>query len=506
MGRSARGALLALLLVAVGATLAASAGASPRQFSIIQDDATFVYGKEGRDPDAALAQAKALGADTVRVFLTWHSVSPNQDERAAPPDFDVSDPDSPHYRWELYDALIERARANGMKVLITIAPPIPWWASEQPRRCPHFIGGYRELGLSCMWKPSVPLFARFVRAVVRRYGSRATGPYGGQVALWSLFNEPNLEHYLLPQTKRTRFGIVDLAARRYRELWIAGWREIARHDPPSRNRVLFGDTAAISSPMDTLYAALCLDERGRPFAGRLRRLQGCARVRRLPIAGLALHPYNNFALGSVHTRSATGDSLPMAYLGRAHALLDRAARLRRIPRRRPIYITEFGFQSSPPNRRAKGLPLHRHAAAINEAERLFHADRRIRSVAQYELFDPPTTDVFNTGLLLADGRPKSARDAYRMPLVVTRLDRDRVEIWGQARPATGRVRVEVRVLGGAGGRVSWRPRTNLSGYFSFRVRRPRAARLRYRASWTSPEGEQMLSRVARPGKPIEYRG
>lgn len=497
----ARVALLALPL-ALALALPAAADASSRQFSIIQDDATFVYGKENRDPAAALAEAKALGADVVRVFLTWHSVSPNQYGSEPPPGFDLSDPDSPHYRWELYDALIERTRALGMKVLITISPPIPWWAPDQPGRCPHAIGGYVQLGQSCMWKPSVRLFAQFVRAVVRRYGSLADGPYGGQVLLWSLYNEPNLEHYLLPQVKRTRFGRVDLAARRYRELWIAGYREIAAYDPASRDKVLFGDTAAISSPTDTLNAALCLDEDGLPFKGALGRLQGCRNARRLPIAGLALHPYNNYALGSVHSRSATPDSLPMAYLGRAHDLLDNAARRGRIPRRAPIYITEFGFQSRPPGASTRGLPLTRQAAAINEAERLFHADPRIRSVAQYELFDPPTTAVFNTGLRLADGTAKPALAAFQMPLVVTRLDADRVEIWGQARPAAGRVRVEVRALG-TGAR--WRPLTNASGYFGFRVRRAHAAGLRYRASWTSPEGEQLLSRVARAGKPIAYR-
>lgn len=505
--RRVRLAAVALALAAVGAAVApAAADAAPRQISIIQDDATFVYGKNGHDPEAAVAEAKALGVDVIRVFMSWHAVSPNRDLPVAPVGFDVSDPDSPGYAWGLYDQMVLRARRHGLKLALVISPPIPFWASEEPWRCPHRIGGYANLTLSCMWKPSLDLYSQFVEAVVRRYGTRADGPYGGEVVLWSFWNEPNLEHYLYPQFARSRFGPVDWAAVRYREMWLAGYRAIARHDPRSRRRVLFGDTAAISAPMRTLYAALCLDPSGRPFRGRMRALHGCRRVRRLPIAGLALHPYNNFAIGSVFSRTPIKDALPMAYLGRAHELLDRAARYRRIPRRRPIYITEFGFQSSPPDPRGEALPLRRHAAAINEAERLFYGDRRIRSVAQYELFDVPDPADFNTGLRLPEGAHKPAYDAYRMPLVVTRLRRHLVEVWGAVRPAERRVRATVEIARGRGaGRVIRRPRTNPAGYYRFRLRRRNAHRLRYRATWTTPDGETLRSRIAAPGRPIRYR-
>jgi hypothetical protein len=484
----------------------AAASASSRQISILQDNATFL-GFSGHDPEQAMAEAKALGVDVVRIFLTWHSVSPNQDSRHRPLRFDVGDPESIGYQWAMYDALIDRARRHGLKVMITIAPPMPWWASEQPSRCPHRIGGYAHLTTSCMWKPPPALFGEFVKAVVRRYGTQAEGSFGGQVTLWSLWNEPNLEHYLMPQLQRTRLGTIDLAAARYRQLWLAGWRAIAKYDPPSRNRVLFGETAAISSPMDTLYAALCLDELGRPFKGRLRTLHGCGRPQRLPIAGLAVHPYNNYAVGSVFTRSFTKDSLPMAYLGRAHRLLERAARYGRIPRGRGLYLTEFGFQSSPPDLFGDALGLGRHAAAINEADRLFYGDPRVKAVSQYELFDVPDRDDFNTGLRLAGGAPKPALAAYRMPLVVTRLAPDLVEVWGQVRPATGPTRPTVTVAGGAlAGTDVGRPLTNAAGYFRFNLRRAAAARLRYRASWTDPAtGETAQSRVAAPGRVIRYR-
>lgn len=495
---------IVLILLAALLLLPSAASASSTQMSIIQDDATFVYGS-GRDIDAAVAEAKLIGADAIRVFISWHSVAPTPDSRHMPAGFDAGDPDSPGYKWGMYDALVDRARRNGLKLLMVLSPAIPFWASEQPSRCPHLIGGYQHLGKSCMWKPSPTRFAQFAKAAVRRYGSRATsmgGAYGGLVAYWSLWNEPNLEHYVWPQLQRSRYGTIDLGAARYRQLWLAGYKSIAKYDPPSRGKVLFGETAAISSPMDTLYAALCLDEEGKPFKGRMRTLQGCGgKVRRLPIAGLALHPYNNFAIGSVFTRSHTKDSLAMGYVSRAHKLLDRAARHGRVPRGRGIYVTEFGFQSSPPNPFGDALSLGRQAAAINEADRLFFGDPRVRSVAQYELYDVGNPGEFNTGLRFAEGGAKPSLAAYRMPLVVSRLGADRVEVWGQVRPATGRVRVAVETTSGA---AVGRPLTNGSGYYRFVVRRRGAAGMRYRASWTAPDGERLRSRVATAGRPIAY--
>ncbi|NLT06304.1 MAG: hypothetical protein GXY03_08325 [Solirubrobacterales bacterium] len=491
-----------LSAAALGAAVPDRAAAGPKQISIFQDDANFVVGST-HDADAAVAEAKALGADAIRVFVVWSAVSPDARERTRPAGFDVADPDSEGYDWSRYDTVIERAKRNGLRVFLAFTPEIPYWASEQPRRCPHRIGGYDHLADSCMWNPSPRLFGQFVAAVAKRYGRGAPAPYGGQVDYWSPWNEPNLEHYLMPQTKRTRWGMVDLAGKRYRALWQAAYRSIARYDRRNRGRVLFGETAAISSPLDTLHAALCLDQRGMPFKGRMRRLQGCGgRVRRLPIGGLALHPYNNYAIGSVFTRAATKDSLPMAHLHRAHTFLRAAQRHKRIPPRRGIYVTEFGFQSSPPNPFGDGLPLVRQAAALNEADRLFWGDRRIRSVAQYELFDVGNPDEFNTGLRFADGEAKPSLAAYRLPLVVSRLAANRVEVWGQVRPAERPVRVRVEI---AGGGVVRRPRTNARGFYRFVLRRPGAARLRLRAAWTDGGGELHRSRVARAGKPIAYR-
>lgn len=497
-----------LVATLVLALVPSTAGASADQFSILQDDAVLLSFTE-RDPDLAMAEAKGLGVDVVRTFVTWNAVVPKPHSREMPERFDPGDPDSPGYDWRYYDAFVDRARRHGLKVFLTLAPPIPYWASEEPERCPHFVGGYRNLGTSCHWKPQPRLFGQFASAVVQRYGSQSTGPYGGQVEFYSMYNEPNLEHYLYPQARISGSETVDVAAARYRRLWYEGWKAVARFDAPLSDKVLFGETSAISSPIDTLYAALCLDQDGRPFRGRLRTLQGCERPRKLPIGGFAVHPYNADASGTVFTRPHSEDSLPMAALHRLHRVGDRAARYGRIPRNgRGIYLTEFGFQTDPPDEE-RGLSPDRQAAAINEAERLFYADRRVKSFAQFELFDVPegrgSVDVYNTGLHFADGELKPSWRAFRMPLVVTRLSAGSVEVWGQVRPAVDRTEVTVAVARGRGGFAPLRrPRTNASGYFRVRVRTRNAARLRYQLRWRSPEGELHASRVAAAGKRIRY--
>ena len=147
---------------------------------------------------------------------------------------------------------------------------------------------------------------------------------------------------------------------------------------------------------------------------------------------------------------------------------------------------------------------------MNESERLFYGDRRIRATAQFELYDVPEgledEDVYNTGLRTQAGQLKPSWGAYRMPLVVTRLADNQVEVWGQVRPSNARTQVALFAArkGGTFARIGT-PRTNASGFFKLRVRRGQAAKLRYRTTWPAPNGETFASRTAAAGKKIAYR-
>jgi hypothetical protein len=480
-----------LLALAVCLALPGSAAASPRQLTIMQDDQVFM-GWSNHDPERAMAEARTLGADVIRTTLVWEYVAPHPRRNRKPAGHDIADPNSPGYRWGPYDRVIGLARKYGLKVLVNVTGSIPHWASAQPRRCRR----------RCVWKPRPSLFGRFVQAVARRYR--------GQVSMYSIWNEYNLGAWLLPQTRRSRFGPVDVAGRAYRQLWLAGWRGIRRRDPPRRNKVLFGETAAIAEPIPSLLAALCLDPLGRPFRGGLRQLQGCRHPKKLPIAGFAHHPYNRSATGSWRTRTRIRTSLSLGYLWRLSRLSRLAARRHRIPRRRGVWVTEFGYQSRPPDR-VHGLRLGHHARVLNESERLFFADPHVRAFSQYEVFDAAAVRQYNTGLRLKGGRHKPAYDAFRLAMVVTRLSRNRVEVWGCARAGRGprRVSIFARRRGRKKATSVARPLTNSRGYFRIRIRRRNASRLLWRAYRTRVDGYGNITgryggRLTKAGRRVHY--
>jgi hypothetical protein len=480
--------LLACTLVLTAAALMTPglASASKNQLSLIQDDRELL-GDSGQNPATSMREIADLGVDVVRTNIIFYKIYDRPRQRRKPSGFDASDPDSPQYDWTATDRLMSLARANGIKVLATITGPGPRWASTTPGSC----------SVPCAKNPSSKAFGQFAAAVAKRYE--------GQVTYYSIWNEPNLDGWLLPQQKRPSVRRVQTEAKLYRKLWIAGYKSIARYDRARRNRVMFGEVAAIGEPLPLLYGALCLDVTGRPFSRRMGRKHGCGRrPAALNIGGFAIHPYNSGAYGSARSKTRSKTALPLAYMPRLHRLIDVAKRFRRIKRRAPILSTEFGFQSRPPDRFAAGPK--KQAQYINEADRLFYGDPRVTMVSQYELTDPPETDVFNSGLRFSEvsGREaKPAYAAYRMPIVVTKRSRRSVEVYGQMRPG-GSASVQIQAATGSGSfRAVRSVRTNRRGMFKVNVSRAKATKLRWRLAFSGDDG-LTTSRIAKAGKPLRY--
>jgi hypothetical protein len=424
-----------------------------------------------------------LGADIVRANLYWRTVSPSPDSTRKPGSFDVADSSAPGYRWAMYDRFVANARAAGLRVYLTITGPIPDWASREPGRCDD----------GCIWKPDSRLFGRFVSAVARRYR--------GEVRYWAIWNEPNHFGWLMPQY--THHHRVRYSARMYRSLWYRGYRAIRRNDPARRRRVLFGELAPFASPRAFFHAAMCLDRRGGPLRSPRR---GCPRRPvMLPVGGVAHHPYPHGGTANPRSRVRGASNITIAYLPRLKRSMALAAKHRRMPRRRPIFLTEYGIQSRPPDHKATSL--RGQAKWLNESARLVWGDRRVKSTAQYELFDVFAIDQFNMGLRTATGARKPAWAAYRFALVATRRGRRAVEIWGWLKPGHGRQLVEImgRRRGGSRYRVLRRARTNSRGMFRTVHRGRLAPRLVYRLRHRTAGGETWHSRAARAGQPLRYR-
>jgi hypothetical protein len=442
--------LTVTIAMLVAAALAApAADASTRQLTIMQDD-PYVRNATA----STLDEFQALGVDVVKVQLYWNDVAPGG--RRKPAGFDGSNPAS--YSWGTYASAVDAIAARGMRPYLSLGSRAPRWASGKRGRA----GTYR---------PSAREFRRFAEAAGRQFQN---------VDIWSIWNEPNLYSWLSPQRSRSR---MPLSPSIYRNLYLAGYRGLgdAGH---SRDTILLGELMPRAKtsrqkvpPLEFLREMACLDRNYRQYRGRAARQRGCRKVRRIPTSGLAYHPYTLPA--GPHLREARDDAA-IGQLGRVRATLDALARRGKLPRRTPIWITEFGYQTRPPDP-IFGTSLRRAAGFMDESEWIAYRNRRVATYSQYTLYDDPPRSgggplrwsSWQSGLRFRDGRAKSrVYDAFRMPLFVRSRGANAVEVWGGMRSLSGgSAQVESSPRGG-----SYRTRgsipLNRAGYFRkvFRLR------------------------------------
>ena len=473
-----RGGRAALVTAALALLSAPAAHASRNQESIIEDEHQMLYsGPVARTQ--ALDDAVALGADTIRVNVVWRSFAPSPGSTRRPR-FDATNPLAyPQSMFAQLDDLIAQAQLRGLQVLLTPTGFIPSWASH----C-------KSSRTTC--RPDAAQFGQFVQALGRRYPS---------VHRWSLWNEPNQPGWLSPQYESRGGARVPVAADIYRSLaraGIAALRATGHRD----DQILLGETAPIGRkaghlaripipPEPFIRELLCIDARGHKLRGATARSRGCTGFARLGVTGYAHHPYTRG--GSRPPLSATNPGeITIANVGRLERVLDQGARAERIPRRLPIYYTENGWQTNPPDR-IFGVSLARQAEYINQADWISYRESRVRSVAQYEIFDDRSVAQFQTGLRFASGRKKPAYGAYRLPIWVVRRG-TKVTVYGQVRPAApamaGAVEIQrARKAGSSFATVATPQVSSASGTFLVSLR---AARGVWRLRWHGS-----LSRVAR---------
>ena len=465
------------------ATLAvcAPAHASKTQESIFQDDATLL-GDDTAARDRALDELQALGVDTIRALVLWNRVAPDA-LSSTRPQFDAADPNAyPAGNWARIDALVQGAQARGMQVLLTPTGPGPGWASE----C---SGDYAARRIC---KPRPDEFGAFVQAIGRRYPT---------VRRWSIWNEPNQGGWLTPQYVITSRGATPESPHRYRRLVQAATAGLAASGHGG-DQVLLGETAPIGrttgsvstrsmSPVEFWRELGCLDAKGRVLTGSNASLRGCTSPGRLEVSGAAHHPYTRGA-GQKPTDRGGANDISLATISRLSLWLDRGSRAGRWRSGMPIYATEYGLQSNPPDRSA-GVSLSAQAQYLNQSDYMAWTNSRLRSVAQYELFDERDLGAFQTGLRFADGGAKPALDAYRLP--VWAFPRGGYTyVWGMARPARGAAQALAVEYYDARARTWRKVRTvSVSGSNRFVYLRTRARGKYFRLVW-----ESRLSRKAAP--------
>jgi hypothetical protein len=352
----------------------------------------------------AFERARAAGAQFVRIPLDWKEVAPP----APPAGWQPENPADPNYRWQNSDKdVIGAVQAGLVPVLQVDGAPV--WAQrcQTPPVLPDAI---------C--DPDPAALGAFATAAARRY----SGAFGGlpRVQYWQGLNEPNLSLFFFPQFDTAGRA---LSAALYRTLIDSFYNGIKSVD--SSNLVLAAGLGPIAVPTWTIGPMR--------FARELLCMKGAHNPRPAPgdCGGgvnfdiFAIQPYTT---GGPTHKGGIND-VEIGDLGKLQTLLsaaDRAGRINSKFPHTPLWITEFSWDSQPPD--PGGLPMSIETQWVAEA---LHTawNAGISHFFWYSLRDgkhapgQPYSQSLESGLYFRNGagiaqdQPKEVLYVFRFPFV-----------------------------------------------------------------------------------------
>lgn len=531
-------ALVALLLL-LGAS---PAQASPDQASVMMDDDQLLY-RGDKVRARALVVMKNLGVDVVRATILWKTAAEgasltNSEIRRLKSDrlrrqarrqrarFKPKDPRTyPTRNWDRYDNLVKEAARLGLRVYFTITGPGPSYAHRRAPRSQRRNAG--------TFKPFPTRFRDFVEAVGRRYSGRYRDENAirrplPRVSRWSIWNEPNQPGWLTPQYEKRGGQVVPAAPALYRELYQAGVQGLERSGHSlATDGIFLGETAPLGStqrgprngmrPVPFLRELLCLKADGTQYTGADATKRGCedfARNGPLKATGFAHHPYTKKVAPT--KAPASPDEITIANIGTLGPLLDTLAAQSggRIPAGLPILLTEFGYESNPPDTR-NGIPYARQAEYNQLAEFLAYNEPRVQATTHFLLRDvaplrryPKGSRLYwftyQSGLYKNSGGAKPALFAYSLPFVVFPSGAGVTGYWGQLRFRPNGGQDLAVIMWRPDSRTPWQQlgapaTTSPLGFFTGTVATPGIGG-EYRAVYVNPQSGR-ISHSSLPAKP-----
>jgi hypothetical protein len=522
--------LLTVALSAVALVPAAEpAAASTGQLAMFQPGPRLLT-----DPVGTLTRLRTLGVGVVRVIVNWSSIAPKPTSRARIPGFNGANPNAyPAASWAPYDAVVREGQALGLRIDLTVGGGAPLWADGPGVPAAQAKPQYA-------WKPNTADFGAFVRAIGARYSGSFRPPGSSRplprVGFWAIWNEPNFGKNLAPQA--TNGSSVAAAPGMYRTLIDVGWRSL-QATGHGHDTILIGSLAARgvtarphrgapqglpgnfgeTKPLQFTRSLYCVDSSNRPLRGGTARAIGCptnaagsrgfrrAHPGLFSATGFADHPYP-LNLPPTKASSRDPDYTEFSQVPRLESQLDLLQRIYGSRKRFPVYITEYGYITNPPNRGRYVSPATA-AVYINWAEYISWRSPRLATTMQYPLFDPdpkkqPEFGGFASGLIFFNGKLKPGYDAYRLPLFLplSKTPKGRaLEVWGCARPAhfaSGTQRVTIQFQRGSRGAfttLSTVAIRSARGYFDVHLKFPASGSVRLQ--WTYADGTVAHSRVVK---------
>jgi cellulase (glycosyl hydrolase family 5) len=331
-----------------------------------QDDVSFRW---SADRQRMLAVASSAGARVLRTNVYWWQAAPTRPA-------DARDPFDPAYRFADLDELLRNAQLRGLRILLTIWGT-PAWANGGAGHN-HAPTDASDLG-------------DFAHAVAARYsGTHAGYPY---VPYYSVWNEPNLGQFLVPQYDgRGR----PVAPAIYARLYRAAYAGIKSASPAAA--VAIGET----SPRGRDYVEQGISQTESP--GRFAQLLARQRPR-LRFDAWAHHPYPT-SPSLPPTQIARWPNVTLSQLPRFEAALRTWFGRSNVP----VWITEYAYQTSPPA--SLGVSYARQAAYLRRALTMAASHPWVRMLVWFTFRDTPG-NAWESGLLTGEGARKPGLAAFR---------------------------------------------------------------------------------------------
>jgi hypothetical protein len=397
-------AVAGLAVQVAGATPKQAKGASshavvrsPHMLIGINDEQDALYG----NPFLAFQNLVKLKTQVLRVNMYWGG---NKWAVANSKPTDGTDPGDPAYNWALYDRLVQYASNDKIKVVFSIVGT-PSWAN----------GGKK----SNVAPTQMSDLQDFAHAAAVRYSGYWTPPSwqyqptlgidGSQPLpvenLWTAWNEPNNPVFLTPQYKHAGGKWVVQSAVTYAKMCNAVYR---------------GVHGVLISPQKGLIknekvACGVTDPKGndnpnssRPSVDPLTFLTSAKKAGMGPFDAYAHNPYASAGVEtpSYVPRGRTARRIQMGNLATLMALLHKYYG------NKHLWITEYGYQTNPPDKTIFATTWAKQAQYMKQAVAIARATPRVDMFIWYLLKDETKKTGWHSGLETASGQHKPSWNAF----------------------------------------------------------------------------------------------
>jgi Glycosyl hydrolase catalytic core len=389
--RSVRLAVISLVVAGLAVSSASASGTAHRASPFlvgINDEAFTLYG----DPVSAFDTLTTLRAQVLRVNLYWGGTKwavANKKPAVA------TNPGDKAYDWSLYDRLVRYASDANVKLVFSILFT-PSWAN-------HGAGRTRA-------PTSFKALQDFAHAAAIRYSGSFSPPVwqqdstlGGaatlpKVSMWTAWNEPNNPIWLSPQYTRAGKTWRIQSAYNYARICNAVYAGI--HAVPNAGKVACGVTGPKGNDAPRT---------SRPSVDALTFLSAAHRYGMKRFDVYAHHPYAT-AGNEAPRYVPTGKAKRRVQMGNINLLL---AEITRFYGPKHLWITEYGYQTNPPDRTIEGTSWAKQALYLKQAFAMARSNPRIDMMLWFLVRDQPNIGGWQSGLETITGVHKPAWAAFQ---------------------------------------------------------------------------------------------